>query len=223
MRSFTGASYHVARRERLLRLPRMDAAIVLAGGGSRRMGRDKAWLEIEGRPLLAWVIEILARRCGPIVISARPGQSLPDIAGVERVDDPVADAGPLVGVHAACERLEARGVNRAYLSSCDAAALSESHVEFMLGRLRPPAIAAVPIDLESRRHPLASAIEVAAIRARCWAQLEAGDHRLQSLLSGPEVIAVPIAELPDPAVLAPCNTPEEWAASLTRMRRAARP
>jgi molybdopterin-guanine dinucleotide biosynthesis protein A len=28
------------------------SAVILAGGESRRMGRDKAWLELEGQPML---------------------------------------------------------------------------------------------------------------------------------------------------------------------------
>jgi molybdenum cofactor guanylyltransferase len=201
------------------------AAIVLAGGGSRRMGRDKAWLELDGRPLLARVIELLARRCSPIVISTRPGQRLPEFDELEpwevepwRVEDPEPDAGPLVGLQAALERLAAHGVARAYLGSCDAAGLSERHVDFMLERLQadPTAIAAVPIDDERRRHPLAAAIDVAGLLERATAQLAAGQHRLQALFDGPDIIDVPIAELPDPEALAPCNTPQEWAALLTR-------
>jgi molybdopterin-guanine dinucleotide biosynthesis protein A len=203
----------------------MDAAaIVLAGGGSRRMGQDKAWLELDGQPLLARVIELLARRCTPIVVSARPGQSLPTFAGAEtwRVDDPIADAGPLVGVLAALERLESHRVAVAYLCSCDAAGLSERHVDFMLERLRmnDGAIAAVPVDVDGRRHPLAAAIQVAVMRARAAAQLAAGDLRLQSLFRAPDVVEIPRAELPDPEVLAACNTPQEWDELLRR--RAAR-
>jgi molybdopterin-guanine dinucleotide biosynthesis protein A len=194
------------------------AAIVLAGGGSRRMGRDKAWLELDGQPLLARVIELLAGRCAPIVVSARPGQALPELLGVERVDDPTPDAGPLVGLHAALELLLARGVARAYLSGCDAAGLSERHVDFMLERLRAghAAIAAVPVDGDGRRHPLAAALDVAELHARAAAQLAAGDARLQSLFTGPRVLEVQVGELPDPEVLAPCNTPQEWAQLLTR-------
>ena len=202
-----------------------QAAIVLAGGGSRRMGRDKAWLELEGRPLLARVIELLARRCSPIVVSCRPGQALPELVGVEpwRVDDPAPDAGPLVGLHAALERLAAAGVTQAYLSGCDAAMLSERHVDFMLERLRAThdAIAAVPVESDGRRHPLASALDVAELLARVQAQLTAGEARLQALFTGPRVVEIAIAELPDPEVLAPCNTPQEWAELLTRS--AARP
>jgi molybdopterin-guanine dinucleotide biosynthesis protein A len=199
----------------------MAAAIVLAGGGSRRMGRDKAWLELEGQTLLARVIELLAGRCAPIVVSARPGQVLPEVVGIEvwRVDDPTADAGPLVGLHGALERLAAAGVTTGYLGSCDAAALSERHVELMLERLRTSsgAIAAVPVESDGRRHPLAAALDVVGMRARTAAQLAAHDQRLQTLFRGPGIVAVPVAELPDPEVLAPCNTPEQWAALLTRL------
>lgn len=190
------------------------------------MGRDKAWLELDGRPLIAWVIELLARRCSPIVASCRPGQPLPEVAGVEalwRVDDPTPDAGPLIGLHAALARLRAHGVTQAYLSSCDAAGLSERHIELMLERLRaePSAIAAVPVEEDGRRHPLAAALDVFPMHARATALLAAGEARLQTLLTGPGVVEIPVAELPNPEVLAPCNTPQEWAALLTR--RAARP
>lgn len=198
-----------------------DGAIVLAGGGSRRMGRDKAWLELDGQPLLARVIELLARSCSPIVVSCRPAQVLPEIAGVEpwRVEDPTADAGPLVGLHAALARLLAHGTSRAYLSGCDAIGLSERHVAFMLEQLRaePGAIAAVPVERDGRRHPLASALNVEAMHARATAQLAAGEHRLQALFTGPRVVEVAVAELPDPEVLAPCNTPQQWAEAITRL------
>jgi len=197
------------------------AAIVLAGGGSRRMGRDKAWLELDGRPLLAHVIELLARRCSPIVVSCRPGQVLPELrsGAVWRVDDPTPDAGPLIGLHAALARLDAAGVGDAYLSGCDAAALSERHVQFMLERLRaePDAIAAVPVEIDGRRHPLAAALDVSELLARASAQLAAGEARLQALFSGPRTVEVAIAELPDPEVLAACNTPREWDQLLTRL------
>jgi len=51
------------------------SAVILAGGESKRMGRDKAWIELEGRTLLALAVEKV-RRLGvaQIFISARPGR-----------------------------------------------------------------------------------------------------------------------------------------------------
>ena len=60
------------------------AAIVLAGGASRRMGRPKALLDWHGTPLVHHVASILAGVCDPVVVVAAPGDELPLPAGVER-------------------------------------------------------------------------------------------------------------------------------------------
>jgi molybdopterin-guanine dinucleotide biosynthesis protein A len=44
------------------------SGIVLAGGASRRMGRDKAWVELDGKPLIERVIERLGQVCDEIVL-----------------------------------------------------------------------------------------------------------------------------------------------------------
>jgi len=75
--------------------------VILAGGHSLRMGRDKAWLEVEGRPLLARQAETLrAAGADEILISGRPEA---DYAGFgwRVVADEFAGAGPLAGIHAA--------------------------------------------------------------------------------------------------------------------------
>lgn len=49
------------------------SAVVLAGGASRRMGRDKCWLEVEGRPLLALQIErVKSAGAAEVLIAGRP-------------------------------------------------------------------------------------------------------------------------------------------------------
>ncbi len=35
--------------------------MVLAGGKGRRMGGDKPWLKVEGKPMIAWAVETLER------------------------------------------------------------------------------------------------------------------------------------------------------------------
>ena len=51
------------------------SAVILAGGESRRMGRDKAWVEIEGRTLLGLAVE-KARElgCAEVFVSGRAGE-----------------------------------------------------------------------------------------------------------------------------------------------------
>lgn len=73
-------------------------AVILAGGESRRMARDKAWIEIEGRPLLMRQIE-LVREFGAaeIFISGRADTDYSKV-GCPVLLDQIADAGPLAGV-----------------------------------------------------------------------------------------------------------------------------
>lgn len=52
------------------------SAIILAGGESRRMGRDKAWVKWRGRPLIEWAVEtVRALGVSEILISGRAGQN----------------------------------------------------------------------------------------------------------------------------------------------------
>jgi molybdopterin-guanine dinucleotide biosynthesis protein A len=49
----------------------LPLGVVLAGGLSSRMGRDKAWLTFFGQPLLRRVAEVLAGVTGEIMVSGR--------------------------------------------------------------------------------------------------------------------------------------------------------
>jgi len=73
-------------------------ALILAGGKSRRMGRDKAWLEVAGRPLLARQIE-LARQAGAdeVFVSGRADADYAAF-GCAVLHDLYPGAGPLAGV-----------------------------------------------------------------------------------------------------------------------------
>lgn len=75
--------------------------IVLAGGSSRRMGQDKAMLELGGRTLLQHAAESVSRVCDELVIAAgdRPAQQLPNLSPIWAPDAPGA-AGPLAGLAA---------------------------------------------------------------------------------------------------------------------------
>src|SRR5580693_5086169 len=74
--------------------------VVLAGGESRRMGRDKALVEMDGEPLWRRQVGVLhsagAERV--VVVRRREQEALdhPDC-----VFDEFRDCGPLAGIHAA--------------------------------------------------------------------------------------------------------------------------
>lgn len=80
------------------------SAALLAGGRSSRMGRDKAFLEIDGVPLWQRQLQTL-RELGPSeTFLAGPMQSEGIESGLEIITDAAADAGPLGGLVAALRR-----------------------------------------------------------------------------------------------------------------------
>jgi molybdopterin-guanine dinucleotide biosynthesis protein A len=71
---------------------------ILAGGKSTRMGRDKAFVEFEGRTLLARALA-LARSITPNVVIVGNREKFSAYAPV--VEDVFCERGPLGGIHAA--------------------------------------------------------------------------------------------------------------------------
>jgi molybdenum cofactor guanylyltransferase len=84
--------------------------IVLAGGRSRRFGRDKLTEEVDGRPLLHHAISRLLEVCGQVVVvlgADTPEPAMP--AGVDATvtRDAMLDEGPLKGLQAGLESADA--------------------------------------------------------------------------------------------------------------------
>ena len=71
-------------------------AAVMAGGRSRRMGRDKAWIDVGGSPLIQLVIDVLAAVSEEVIIVANE----PRYATLGRrvVPDRFPDGGALGGI-----------------------------------------------------------------------------------------------------------------------------
>jgi molybdopterin-guanine dinucleotide biosynthesis protein A len=77
------------------------SAVILAGGKSSRMGRDKAFLEIGRQTLLARQIQIVQEAgATEVFISGRADVDY-SVFGLRVLADKFSDAGPLAGIHAA--------------------------------------------------------------------------------------------------------------------------
>jgi molybdenum cofactor guanylyltransferase len=83
------------------------SAVILAGGESRRMGRDKAWVEFDGQPLILRALSAV-RDSGikEVFISGRAGSDYSAL-GCPLLFDREPGCGPLAGIERALEVTEA--------------------------------------------------------------------------------------------------------------------
>ncbi|MBI5937682.1 MAG: molybdenum cofactor guanylyltransferase [Betaproteobacteria bacterium] len=111
------------------------SAIVLAGGQARRMdGQDKGLIPLEGRPLIAWVLERLAPQADEIVVSANRHWDEYARFGHPVVGDASADyRGPLAGIHAAGQHAKGEWL---LVAPCDTPFLPNDLAQRLLARAR---------------------------------------------------------------------------------------
>lgn len=114
--------------------------IILAGGRSTRMGRNKALLPIAGKPLvrhlaegmLALGIARIVVACGPEARGPEYGALLRDLPGdVVMAADHYPDCGPLAGLHAALSAMPEPG-GYGFVMACDMPVIAVTLFERML-------------------------------------------------------------------------------------------
>jgi len=95
------------------------AAVVLAGGASRRMGTDKALLVLEGQRLVDRAVEVVGEVAMPDLVVVASGTRHLHGMAVDQVTDEVADAGPLAGIAAGLAWCRDRGASAAVVVAVD--------------------------------------------------------------------------------------------------------
>lgn len=154
--------------------------LVLAGGHSRRMGRDKATLEWEGTPLLLRVLGRLAPLAAEVWVAARAGQALPPGA-YRRIDDERPGEGPLAGLSSGLAAIGAEVAEPApvAVAACDYP-YAEPELFPALLAASPGASAIVPL-LDGRAHPLL-AVWRSDLAPVCERALARGARRVREVL-----------------------------------------
>jgi molybdopterin-guanine dinucleotide biosynthesis protein A len=74
--------------------------LVLAGGKSQRMGKDKAWLDYHGRPQVEVVKELLGEYCTEVFVSCRPEQRA-QFSNYSTIPDTFTGLGPFGAIASA--------------------------------------------------------------------------------------------------------------------------
>jgi len=197
-------------------------AIILCGGQSSRMGRDKATLPFGPELMLQRVIRLVGEvvELKNIVVVAAPEQLLPPLpADIAIARDHKSGRGPLEGLAAGLEVLErTSSINAIYATSCDVPLLIPGFVQRMFELVKGYEIA-VPCDGQNF-HPLA-AVYCPSILVGVRRLLDADRLRPRFLFDEARTRFVSVDELkgvdPDLRSLINLNRPEDY---LTALRMA---
>ncbi len=180
--------------------------IVLAGGNSRRMGTNKAFVKVDGVPMIRRVLRVLTSRCAEVFIVTKDPLIYAHL-GVPVVADEADTQTPLAGV---ATGLRAAQTPWVFVAACDLPFLSPEVVRLMAG-FAEGHDAAVP-HVDGRWHPLHAVYATSAARA-LDGLLTSGVKRMITALEALRVRRVTADELrrADPALrtLENINTPRE--------------
>lgn len=182
----------------------------MAGGKSRRMGQDKAWIDVGGVPIIRRVIDVLASVADEVIVVANEARY--GTLGVRVVPDRFPDGGALGGI--------ATGVGAAahetiLIAACDMPFLDAAVWQLLLDR-RDGADVVIPVigtEYETLHALYARACLPAMERA-----LAAGRMRVISFFDEVRVLAVDADSIravdPELRSFTNVNTPDELAAAL---------
>lgn len=107
----------------------MESAVILAGGKSTRMGRNKALLDFGGETLIERVFRILRGAFEEVIVSANDTQAY-EFLGARVVCDVFANAGSLAGIHSGL--VHARG-QHCFVVACDMPFVNVELVRYLHG------------------------------------------------------------------------------------------
>lgn len=180
--------------------------VILSGGSSRRMGRDKAMLPYGGSTLLQYLINKYAV-LGAVAVSVNEAGRFP-FSGAAELTDPFPGEGPLNGIAAAFSRTDAQEI---FLTATDLP-YGEPAAVLRLAQLRGSADACILRSEDGKFEPLFAVYgrSCLAPAERC---LAAGKRSFRDLLSTLSVRYVNYSELPETdftRMLTNVNTPEAY-------------
>jgi len=186
---------------------RRAAAAILAGGQSRRMGADKALVLLDGRSLLARVIELLRPLFTEIAIIGGDAAAYRQF-GLPVFPDHHPGAGALGGI---CTALLSAEAPLVFCCGCDMPFLKPAIVEHLLELARGDFEAVVP-QVRGESEPLCAVYSRGALEV-IEEEIAAGHRRIKDALARLRVRYVEEEELraQDPGLhsFVNINTPEE--------------
>ncbi len=179
-------------------------ALILAGGKSRRFGKDKAAVVVEGKPMIERVYAAVAPLVETVLVSVADGKTwytLPET--VHYVADVHHNIGALAGMHAG---LAATQTPWLLVVACDMPYLTTKGLQRLLDARSGTVEAVVAVSPDGQRHPLC-AVYRQSVLATVNRQIKKRRYALHALLDELETVEVALPE----AVVRNINTPGDLA------------
>jgi molybdopterin-guanine dinucleotide biosynthesis protein A len=181
--------------------------IILAGGESRRMGREKSLLDFKGRPLVEHIVEICSGLFEQtVIVTNKPDQYR--AYGAELVSDVLDIRGPLTGIYSGLLRSRSE---YSFVAACDMPFLNPGLIAYM-GAIATGSDVVVP-RYQGYLEPL-HAVYHRRLLPTIESLLRKGDRRIRSMFDQIDVRYLTEDEIDrfDPLrrSFKNLNTPEEY-------------
>ena len=181
--------------------------IILAGGENRRMGTDKAFLDIDGRPLIEHILDVFSTLFSRTIVVTNTPDRFRDY-DIELTSDVLAVRGPLTGIYSG---LLKSTDEYNFVAACDMPFLNPRLISYM-GEIAAGQDAVVPM-FNGFLEPL-HAVYCRGLLSTMEAQIRKQDRRIRGLFDHIQVRYVTEAEIvrfdPLKRSFRNLNTPEEY-------------
>lgn len=172
------------------------SALILAGGRGSRLGfREKALIDINGKPLIAFVIESLEKVVDEIIISVRDeaqGELLKKIyPNMQYAYDVYENTGPLAGI---LSGLSVCIYEYCFIAACDMPFINEKVVNFLFSKCKGYD-AAIPRRGNGFLEPLHSVYDRRAMMSETKKSLENSETTILAPISRLHVNYVPFEKI----------------------------
>ena len=185
----------------------MYAALILAGGRSRRMGRDKLMLPQDGSTVLETAVRRFSEKFSRVLLSVDRAGRYPDIP-VPHVEDTFRGCGPLAGLHAG---LKAAGEEGVFLAAADLP-FSDPETALRMIELCGEHDICVMRDGKGRFEPLFGCYRISVLQ-KAEKLLASGKRAMTDLFEVSDTLVLSASELGIPEgsqMLANMNRPEDF-------------
>ena len=162
--------------------------IIMAGGKSSRMGKDKGLMTYAGKPLVTYPLEILKNTCNEILISTNSDEYMN--FGFPLVKDEIKEIGPIGGLYSSL-RISTNDWN--LVLACDMPFVSNVFLNYLISEIDKGYDAVVPQNENAQFEALCAVYSKTCIS--CIGQrIESREYGLYQLLNGLKIKKLPVSE-----------------------------